>query len=450
MADKSTGKFVCLTKLIICVYFICPFVGNAASNDLYEHKSIAHDCIQSGNTLIVSGNNIHFTDIVLECNFKIKHLKIFAFDTFVMDTDIILPEMNVAILAPDWLIQNSRKIDLSGLNGTSHETISSQAVGGHGAPGLPGTNAGNFVGLALNVTGTKRAELLIQGTLQRYFGDDVDPATGYLFSFSCIANGGSGGMGQSGGAGRSDVVPVILDMHFNSYDVCGEYFSYLDGSYMTTGIQYRPLSEVIIPPANYWDQYLIIRPYEIYSKCGGYGGNGGRGGIGGHHGNILFHSIHQSNVSIQREKNYGIQGMNGRGAPSGESFIYKTECISVIEMMMPNQETLLATKLNGWYAMTNHQCANTTGIDGDNILNMEEPSPKFVPLAALLVDEYSQYLKRQADIDNEKATDLIIELRVEKYESLLTGGDNDFDGIVLDDDLCLENDDDVVVNNDNE
>lgn len=97
--------------------------------------------------------------------------------------------INVAVIAPKWLIPKEININLSGVDAIEHksdkadngdgiESDGSGVVGKNGLPGLCGQSSGSFVGVCGSQTSSHDLE-----------------------KFKFIVNGGKGGNGQHGGDG---------------------------------------------------------------------------------------------------------------------------------------------------------------------------------------------------------------------------------------------------------
>lgn len=88
------------------------------------------------------------------CGYEISRVSVYAMDTVVIDADVTCNITDFVVVSPKWTVVDERVIDLSGMPGAipSNEaengrTIKNKAQSG--ATGLPGSNAGNFIGIGM-------------------------------------------------------------------------------------------------------------------------------------------------------------------------------------------------------------------------------------------------------------------------------------------------------------
>lgn len=231
--------------------------------------------------LIIKGDYVKLSEIDLQNDSKriIKSLEIYALNTVFIDTDLtqVGKQLHLTIIAPKWEVVGERKINLDGAAGELNQFVSNNE---HGLPGLPGGNAGSFLGIGKNFINSEKLTI--------------------------TANGGKGGPGQDGkkGAKGDKGKTPGKDGIYDKFE--------------RKGFQRSHLIVTII--YNESDKY-----FEIYGKSGGRGGNGGNGGVaglGGMGGDIKIINLGSSDVKMITSNHEGSSGLGGKGGEGGDGGNY--------------------------------------------------------------------------------------------------------------------------------
>ncbi|XP_031624786.1 uncharacterized protein LOC116341698 [Contarinia nasturtii] len=309
-----------MVKALLCMYFLCvekilatnvfakstadilPF-SKELQNRLHSTENgttISYECDPEKKMMTIEGTFVRSSHIRLsECqSIDLVLIRVFAVDTFFVDSDLYLNKTNevtLHIFAYKWDVLQEATFYLNGVDGKSHPPLESE--GAAGKHGNPGTNAGNFVGIANE-------------------GTNLDALTVKL-------NGGRGGDGQDGTG--SDDVYVIFDEKFDSKGNTLSFQTrdnYVNSHYKryfkergydaklkeTKGKHTQPGIPMI---------YTTWKVFTLFSQrcCGGTGA-GGDGGRGGAHGVFTF--LH-SNGSAEIPKNSAVDGLNGKQGQTGRN-----------------------------------------------------------------------------------------------------------------------------------
>lgn len=155
-------------------------IANQNSNDFKEKvlnallritliQTPTATCDETNTILTVKGDYVRLNEVnITQCGTSLRKLQIFAVHTVFIDSDIdgFGKRLDIAILAPRWYIQGSRTFNLTGIPGEKI-TAEAPATGNRpnatadgGVPGLPGGNAGNFVGLGLQFTNGENLRII--------------------------------------------------------------------------------------------------------------------------------------------------------------------------------------------------------------------------------------------------------------------------------------------------
>lgn len=128
-----------------------------------KNNKIEVTCSGNGE-LIITGNTVQANDVKLnldKCEYGIQKIKVFADISMNFDADLIIAETDFSVIAPTWRVIGERVIDLSGRSGKKlRDKVKHMADSG--APGSPGSNAGNFIGVFSNLEDADK--LTIKGT----------------------------------------------------------------------------------------------------------------------------------------------------------------------------------------------------------------------------------------------------------------------------------------------
>lgn len=244
--------------------------------------AFVHVPIQTPTTNPIVGDIIKASDVMTtseEMIGKTYEVAVYARKQFVMDVDILLPGVNLVIIAPAWSIDSNKVIDLSGREGfqdakpvtprTPDDFLAHPAPGSDGKAGHPGESSGN---------------LMIAGLTD----EDASKLTINL-------NGGDGGKGQDAGDGATaaDIRPpkMITD---SSGGVWGADVGTHIGDNVVEHFKYL---------------------WTTYAKPGGDSGRPGPGGLPGEAGVLLARAnITNVNASKGRVGSIGNLGNPGKGA----------------------------------------------------------------------------------------------------------------------------------------
>lgn len=123
--------------------------------DVMLKQQPVYECVAANTTLVVRGEFVRLKNINLtQCGDALKVLNVFALDTVFVDEGIDRTgqQWKVAIVAPRWYIYGNEVV--INLNGSRGEDVAGEAAnatsprpGDAGLPGLPGGNAGHFLGI---------------------------------------------------------------------------------------------------------------------------------------------------------------------------------------------------------------------------------------------------------------------------------------------------------------
>lgn len=221
---------------------------------------------------------------------KVYEVAAYAFKLFIMDADLVLPGVNLAIIAPNWSIDSNKAIDLSGRSGrgpdpkpATPKTPDKYTIppdhGADGKPGYPGESSGNLMIIGLSDNDTTKLTIKL--------------------------NGGDGGGGQDAGNGG------------NAQKVEPEWIT-IDEK---TGVisKYETYSAWW-----FWNKYKRTDK-NLSAQPGGNTGRPGGGGLPGEAG-VLY--AKGSSLRAQREK--GQTGSNGKAGDPGKGTIGYDEYTQVV------------------------------------------------------------------------------------------------------------------------
>ena len=224
----------------------------------------------------------------------IQEIEILAHHTVTIDENLDgeqLQGVNVAIVAPKWVIRENRTINLTGKNNRhryerrAEDGNDNGMEGTNGDPGHPGANGGHFFGVGVKFSGIEQLKV--------------------------ISNGGKGSDGQDGGNGRdgangADGNPLSDFIH-STDDVRNEakLKSYGWDHYEGPGETGN----------NHWDTTLTND--GKLGQVGGRGGMGGAGGVGGRPGTIRFISLLDAKKTPNVTNNAGEEGEGGAAGMVG-------------------------------------------------------------------------------------------------------------------------------------
>lgn len=210
----------------------------------------------------------------------IQEIRVYGLNTVTFDEDLKNEKMagiKFVVIAPKWVIQRHREVDLSGTNSThifasaAGNGASWGASGVPGSPGYPGNSGGNFLGIGHTFSNLN--DLLI------------------------VSKGGRGSKGQKGGKGHdgqggTDGKPETRPQHK------GGVWVRVSGKDGNTNQHH-------------------VNP----GTAGGVGGNGGEGGAGGKGGlagTARLVSLSDEQAQLAKQLENGTSGDNGEaGDPGG-------------------------------------------------------------------------------------------------------------------------------------
>ncbi|MBY0291783.1 MAG: hypothetical protein K2W92_00625, partial [Alphaproteobacteria bacterium] len=268
---------------------LAPLVNNLEQLEKI-HSNGTYFQTERNTTLVIKGYFPKMDLIVNELNkdiYKsITDVRIFALETLTFNRNFLLPQGNVSIISPQWILsgdphnavsRDKWMIDLKGKDAqilaipqAENAPHSTGQDGKDGSPGKPGQSGGNFFGIG------------------DYFFDGI---------LTININGGKGGDGQHGGHGDNGKDGIDADLNAVSTDD-------KDGEWETEG------SGIGI-----WH-----KPSQKYcyknGVSGGKGGNGGKGGEKGQ-GGLGGESILIRLQELQAEKLNGTQGSSGDEGRAG-------------------------------------------------------------------------------------------------------------------------------------
>jgi hypothetical protein len=229
----------------------------------------------------------------------LKKIEVYAAHTLLINEDLHLPGIHLTMMAPLWIIERERKINLNGVMGKSlHDKV---GIGEPGKPGNPGQNGGHFLSLGRKVSTIDHGSLEVSAC-----GGDGGPA---LY-------GGPGANGQNGlNLNGKTTTPSpytwnLLDIVNPEHDRQGEFGR---PTIPKTGWDFHEGAQNVDGPG----KVGIIGFYGNPGTPGSDGGLGGTGGLGGHGGNIHF--IVLSPFKIKQEINPGKPGKDGLGGNGGKA-----------------------------------------------------------------------------------------------------------------------------------
>ena len=221
----------------------------------------------------------------------IKVIKIFSSNTVVLDEDIKVAGVEVAIYCPKWKVVTTvegeiRVIDLSGGDGAAH-TLREAQQGEDGLHGNPGQNGGNFYGKGQIFEGVEHLKI--------------------------ISNGGNGGEGQGGGTGdRGADGNLAMVQNLNESAMIARHGISLQDK---EGAAKALHAARALATVNSTFLEIYFEPGEV----GGAGGRAGRGGNPGIAGSVKLLDLKGNSVSaIVVEGDDGINGISGVGGRIGE------------------------------------------------------------------------------------------------------------------------------------
>ncbi|GIY00534.1 uncharacterized protein CEXT_769461 [Caerostris extrusa] len=262
----------------------------------------------------------------------------------------------------------TRKIDLSGIDGKSHDAshhvvkrlypISRPGKNGEpGKPGLPGDCGGAVFGIG---------ERFVNGA-----------------NLTIISNGGMGGPGQKGKNGEKG------DNAYNGspprlyYQKLEDIFFY-NNKTTIDGFKFEEVE---------------VEGYDARGK-GGDGGNGGKGGKGGKPGNVAVVEFGDSSgVSISiREGNYGEDGkggIGGRGGANGGDTTARGYFRRPLFPWRSSESDAIWWVTKGFDENNTYAPSGKNGTDGANISGMQNPEDAMV-LDGLetTINEYKTFLRQ--------------------------------------------------------
>lgn len=122
---------------------------------LRDRESPSVTCEENNTKLLVKGRYVRLNDVnVAHCGDDTRKISILALHTVFIDSNIdaLGKRLDIGVVAPKWYIYGDRTFKLSGA--TDNMTADS------GLFGLPGVNAGNCIGLALNIVNGERLHVI--------------------------------------------------------------------------------------------------------------------------------------------------------------------------------------------------------------------------------------------------------------------------------------------------
>lgn len=140
-------------------------IANEGENATANNK-IEATCPGNGE-LIITGNTVQANDVILnlvKCEYEIQNIKVFAETSMDFDADLKIAETDLSVIAPNWRVVDQRVIDLSGRAGKKPRNTVKHSIGpgemaDSGAPGSPGSNAGNFIGVVSNLVDADKLKI---------------------------------------------------------------------------------------------------------------------------------------------------------------------------------------------------------------------------------------------------------------------------------------------------
>lgn len=220
--------------------------------------------LRKGDAVVFKGKVILLSGVsqyLEESRTLMRDVRVFASHTLYLDSDLVVPGGNVALISPKWSFTKPVTVFASGLNAVQHEQRTA-SFGLDGLPGNPGGDGGHFLGCG-------------------------DADLGYLRVYN---DGGKGGDGQNGANGRDGIVlkhvSKSLDCKIHLKDVTDE-------------------------------QGGRVSYFQVFdsSTCGGKGTDGGAPGEGGDGGKIIFMDINNGVKYGSGQR--GADGMAGKGGAAG-------------------------------------------------------------------------------------------------------------------------------------
>ncbi|XP_065208861.1 uncharacterized protein LOC135837494 [Planococcus citri] len=250
------------------------------------------------NKLAVRGQYVKLSEVlsIQQKNCKEpKFIEILALNDVFIDTNLNKTgeEVQLAIVAPKWNIQGTKKITLEGKPGEAHKPTKAKFgnPGSDGLPGLPGGPGGNFLGIG-------ETFMNLQGLTVSVKGGKGGPGQ----------DGGDGGKGRDGANAWNDV--------FVKKNIGHQIVTYGSIGLASIGKVESKNHSII----NYRES---ISYYEVTiagkdGEKGGNGGDGGVGGLGGNSGKIIFTPLSNSASNHLRSgTGIGNDGSDGKGGEGG-------------------------------------------------------------------------------------------------------------------------------------
>lgn len=276
---------------------------------------------QENKEKIFFGNFIDANEI-FDSNYNdVSSIKLYATNYITLKNSITLKGINLTIVTPNLMIEDSVKIDLSGENGTNHEL--SKALNNDGLPGNPGKSSGNFLAIYNQVTNLNLVKIALYG--------------------------GKGGKGQDGDNGKNgkngtnakDFLIQNIDYNHNDHEnnintnLLNYDFNIKEKLFDVQFVNQYPQSithniENQIKNCCCIPQYIIQKhTFLIKAMPGQQGGDGFKGGQKGHDGfngkltiinkgiQDLKNIVLKNNASISKN---GKHGTPGKGGVNGENY----------------------------------------------------------------------------------------------------------------------------------
>jgi energy-coupling factor transporter ATP-binding protein EcfA2 len=234
-------------------------------------------------TLLVNGNFITLSDVrdkfIKQC-LTFTELDIFATQTVFFDVDLNMmgQRKNIYIIAPNWFLNGTRMINLSGQNGES-ELPTNEATGKDGIAGGPGGPGGSFLGIG---------DQFINGQ-----------------DLTISVNGGNGGAGQKGEDGRNgddgETIGLPEDSKWHDIftaDTCSSQMHHTTNNYKDNGAGNFAL-------------------FGSKGTAGMNAGHGGKSGFGAKNGYLEIKSVNNQLDKIRKQTTHGVNGYFGQGGNGG-------------------------------------------------------------------------------------------------------------------------------------
>jgi len=293
---------------------------------------------------VCKGLYVLFSSCLAQTCHGAQSYEVHATNRFYLDQDVvgIGNVSSIVILAPKWHVVGKRTITLNGKDGEVHATpkaLSADFEDGRGndaKPGLPGSSAGHFLGVAQTIE--------IENDL------------------TISAVGGKGGMGQEGGDGGPASIPSFnIPVDKNTPQVIKN--------------QIRKCGECYYP-VTYGPHYAI----------GGDGGDGGAGGVGGLAGTVLMVSPTHDQISMQARN--GDPGNIGKGGLGGKGRYLRWE------IRQYNQPISKKLEVDRWEWRSGKK-----GKDGFVVEGIKTPENMFAsPNYALIANKYKFFVRQILEI----------------------------------------------------